>query len=435
MSFKVEAGDLNAVELYRRCFAQLTQNQFPVNDSVYLQVKANKKNPITACLELVDKAKLVKVKDGYRLSNPKDFLAVTVLNTMYQLHQTFFMNKTLDFLGSQSGFFDEAEPALFYTLALFGPSTKVSSILTLDSNLVADRTENNPKLSSDGYFLSDLSQPSTANLIWASKGNLIGVVNNKKITLVTNEDIKRKVDLFTSRGGGIIGTPTYLMESVQENFIFKADSFKIPRKWAKAVFSDFLCRYLPVVNYEDAKTYVVNDSAAHAFRRSESCTLCHASMDRMAAVNRNFKYDQYFLTSSTYPTTITKGGTDWPAVVTENYSSQPTNGVLYFRNYKGNLVNQTVTSIKDLGAKITNQDDFFICAAKRYYQYFTGVDVDVFNPQDSRFRNKGTDMQKHQQNVVKLGLDLKKHQSLKTLIKDILNLPVYKSSNLGITNN
>jgi hypothetical protein len=277
------------------------------------------------------------------------------------------------------------------------------------------------------------------NFSWASIGNLMGVKPTGDM-LVNSSVGSAKIG--ATRGGGILGSSIYLLETVNEPTSFAANSFTMPRKWAKSVLSDFLCRDLPVARLTDTNSFVDTNPAAHEFRQSSSCTQCHASMDRLAAVNRNFKYQLIGgngvadptggVFPVTYPTTATLDGSVWPSVVTANYNLRPTLGVLYYRDYNGGLVSQNLASIADLGTKLAAQDDFYICAAKHYYQYFVGVNVDIMDPMDGRYRNKGTDMTAHKNNVISLGLALKTNQSLRTLINSIFNLGVYKRSDLGV---
>jgi hypothetical protein len=116
----------------------------------------------------------------------------------------------------------------------------------------------------------------------------------------------------------------------------------------------------------------------------------------------------------------------WPIQADTSYHLRPANGQLYYRNYAGKLVNVSVTSISDLGAKMAAQDDLYICAAKRYFAYFTGLDAKIgdldgikLKPEEVEIRNT----------VIELGKKLKEHQSLRTLIEDIFKLPRYGRDN------
>lgn len=435
---------LTNVEIYKRCYGQLTQTFLPPTDDILAQVKSGSKTPAAGCTELLDRAKF-GVSDSNRLNNPSDPKAILVLNTMNQVHQTFFLSPSLaestfeNSIAGMKGIYDPGEPALYYTKALFDSSTKVDYVVTANVNLRADRTGNNPTVSSEGDNQSKSTFAGNANFSWASIGQLLGVKVTGDMAVTSTFG---NANIGATRGGGILGSPTYLLETVNEFPDFKATSQAMPRKWAKSVLSDFLCRELPVARLSDTNSFVNSSSTAIGFRQESSCTQCHASMDRLAAVNRNFKYQVIRPTGDlsvlggffpvTYPTTSTLDGSEWPSVADNNYYKRSTLGVLYYRDYTGALVNKNITSIQDLGSKLADQPDFYICVAKRYYKYFMGVEVDTFDPEDPRYRNKGTDMAIHRAKVVELGLDLKANKSLRTLINNIFKSDLYKQSHLGI---
>lgn len=439
-----QARVLNNIEIYKRCYAQLTQTFLPATDSILAQVKAGTKTAAVACTELLDRAKF-RVSDGNRLNNPTDPLAIMVLNTMNQVHQTFFLAPTLaensfeNSVTGMKGIYDPGEPALYYTKALFDSATPVDYIVTANVHLRADRTGNAPAISSEGENRSKSTFVGSSNFTWASIGQLLGVTPTGNLPITSSFG---NANIGETRGGGILGSPTYLLETVNEFSDFKATALAMPRKWAKSVISDFLCRDLPVARLADTNSFVDPSPSAIGFRQEASCTQCHASMDRLSAVNRNFKYlvvrpnvDLSILGGLfpvTHATTPSLDGNAWPSVPTANYYQRPTIGVLYYRDYKGSLVNQSLTSIPDLGAKLTTQEDFYICAAKRYYKYFLGVDVDIMDPQDARYKNKGADMAAHKSKVIELGLALKTNKSLRTLIESIFKSDIYKQSHLGI---
>jgi hypothetical protein len=434
---------LNNVEIYRRCYAQFTQRALPFNDTRLAQIRAATKTPQAACMEVLDLAKFDTT--GNRLVNGGNPVALSVLNAMNQLHQTFFMVTDLpplaggNILAGLRSTYDPGEPALFYTKALFDSATQFKFVVTTNVNLRADRSGNAPVVSTENIDRSRSLFAANGSFRWASKGELLGVEPTGEF-LVTSTLGNARIGL--SRGGGVLGSPAYLLETVNEVTNFAANTATMPRRWAKSVFKDFLCREFPVARLVDTSSFVNMSATAHEFRQAASCTQCHASMDRLAAVNRNFRYQvlggnaQTDLVGGifpvTYATNATLDGNPWPAFVTADYNLRPTVGVLYYRDYLGNLVDLTLSGIPDLGAKLAMQNDFYICAAKHYYKYFTGVDVDVLDPTDSRYRNKGNDMNIHKNNVVNLGIGLKTHQSLRTLINNILSLEAYKRSDLGI---
>jgi len=123
----------------------------------------------------------------------------------------------------------------------------------------------------------------------------------------------------------------------------------------------------------------------------------------------------------------------WSSLPDIDYYQRPTNGQIYYRDYQGNLIDQPISSVSELGFKMSDLDDFYICVAKRYYSYFTGITIDngdLGDPDHGTAPN--TAEVAHRNIVIKLGLNLKVSQSLSELISEILKLEHYKSSDFGI---
>lgn len=130
----------------------------------------------------------------------------------------------------------------------------------------------------------------------------------------------------------------------------------------------------------------------------------------------------------TTPTMAAEAG--WPAGADANFYKRPPSGTLYFRSAStGTLVNMPVSNVAALGATIANQDDFYICLANRYWEYFTHKGVQIDEPTVMATRPAS---EQNRFAVVKtLGLSLKSHQSLRQLIQDILMRPEYIDSAFG----
>tara|TARA_B100000925_G_scaffold45266_1_gene29524 strand:- start:12322 stop:15237 length:2916 start_codon:yes stop_codon:yes gene_type:complete len=112
------------------------------------------------------------------------------------------------------------------------------------------------------------------------------------------------IDLFRSAGGGAMGSHAFVLQNMDITFpkvmannlkgsaknrhrVVSDGSVKIQRRWAKRVLSDFLCREVPVINYDDLETVYEDTSSSIPFRKSASCMTCHATMDQMAMTARN----------------------------------------------------------------------------------------------------------------------------------------------------
>jgi hypothetical protein len=108
-----------------------------------------------------------------------------------------------------------------------------------------------------------------------------------------------------------------------------------------------------------------------------------------------------------------------------SFSRRPPNGRLYFRNYKNQVVKIDVNGLDQLGDAITKQDDFYVCTAKRYYEYFTGVSVNIRKDPSSMSPVE----REHYENVIKAGLGvLKPSHSSHEMIKFIFSTPAFQFS-------
>jgi hypothetical protein len=139
--------------------------------------------------------------------------------------------------------------------------------------------------------------------------------------------------------------------------------------------------------------------------------------------------------SSNYRTNFNAGG----GVMYSNYLREDHVGYLYYRGYDGRLVNEKVDSPTALGAAMSKQIEPYLCAAKRYYRFFTGVDVDVSDPGATPAPLKPQDAV-HYNFVVKAAKDLVNAdssgvyhpRSMSTVIEAILRSPQYRSANFGV---
>ncbi len=437
------ATPLNNLSLYYRCYAHLTQERPDYNAPLTQAVENGTTNPIDACLQVLNRARFTS--NDNRIGNANDRVAKQVLRTMHNLHFSFFENKDIPVInnirhhrGTQD-LYDITTPALYLTRALFRTNHNYSTVVTDNKTLVPIRTNMSPNrgpasnLPESDYIFT--------NFNFAAKGDLLGVrpMTAAENNLTHNFNGGGVVQRGRTVGGGLLGTTVYNLMSLNENDNFRANSLNMPRKWARAVFNDMLCRELPVVRNSDAEPFV-NGNAGIEFRKTSSCTSCHASMDRMAAANRNVRYTTIgnsgtgnrpeSATFIGWPAPTLGPESSWPANIDNNYWKRPTNGVLYYRNHNGNLIDINVTSVQDLGNKLATQPDLYICAAKKYYKYFLGVDVNIgdLNDPGNKIQMNPTEAL-HRQNVVTLGLRLQNHQTLRTMIQEIMNLPEYRNSN------
>ena len=439
------AVPLSEVALYHRCFVRLT-GEFPdyLSDPGLQRVRNGQSSAVDACMAVFDSATLSAQGAQER---PTDATrGRQVLETFQRLHSSWFLNREFPnnddiALGTES-LYEAGEPAAYVTRALLNPEVPASSILTSQDHLRVLREFAEGTL--HGYASNQFVFDDAPVL---HIGPVIGIDRPgpqlRSYTFIDDDERPGDTvtfDLAGHVGGGLIGSPSYLLLTVNEPLEFVANGGrKMPRKWAKAILNDVLCRDLPVVRTEDAIPFVVADSQV-PFRRQAKCSQCHSTIDRMASTIRGFSY------LALYPEgEFRQGGvfavmgpvqapaeSGWPAVEDPEYAERPTNGTLYFRDHEGQLVELPVEGPAQLGNRLAELDGPYICLAQRYFRYFTGVEAYVGDPQnfpagptsrDAYFRNR----------VIELGRQLRTSGDLRALIEAIFRSPDYRESDFGVS--
>ncbi|SMF18886.1 hypothetical protein [Pseudobacteriovorax antillogorgiicola] len=421
-------------QLYQRCYQLITSSQMPQNDSRYLAIRRGAITALEGCTALID---YLKLDENGEIQNP-DALASKILFTFQKLHEDWFINKTLPNLGNgrqnqaNSELLDLSGPAAHYTYALFTPGVRADVILKGVRSIQTRRSEDPAETSLNGK-LGKYDFIFGEQTIFAPTGRIEGIrfpsqspwtysFNNRS----NNKVSEGRIAVFKHYGSGLIGDPIYILKNLLETASFRADgAVAMPRKWAKAVISDLLCRELPLLDSADVKQFVVADSET-PFRTSAGCTTCHASMDQMAAVLRGVRpkqlasngtepeYGGYFIHID--PPTK-KQIYSWSAKADRSYYQQTPRGRLLYRDFQGTLVDEPLEDLQSLGKALASRLDPYLCTSSRYLEYMTGYRFSVVKNQNSTLRF---------QQLMRLARDLKKHQDLRLLLKDIVKLPLFQ---------
>ncbi len=456
-----EAQNLPEVALLQRCYLQLTSQQISNTDPLFIQVSTGTLSAVNACSQILDSAKLTG-SATMTLNSPNDSRAQSVLATFHRLHYSWFYSKDFPVISwpghsdDMKDLYDSSSPALYYTRALFGNNVNASDPVTSSDFLIAVRSTMNPTAGPESsHPLSDFIFQTTFS--FAATGTLTGIqaAASKALSFPANpiDDPYRpagSIDLYATQGAGFLGTQPYLslnLATISSYTQYKTDGVVLMhRRWGKAVYHDTLCRDLPVVRESDAMAFVDTSSSA-AFRTTAACAKCHVSHDRVSSVIRGLNILYIGKGDPTANGVVNRGGnfavfhtvtkpseSAWPSQPDADYYRRPQNGNLYFRNYNGELVDKPLTGITDLGAKIAQTDDYYICLARRYYSYFLGIDVNTGDISDPAAGiTLGANAQIHRNNVIVLGKSLRTSQSLPQLIKDILKLANYRKVDFGAT--
>ena len=257
-------------------------------------------------------------------------------------------------------------------------------------------------------------------------------------------------NLFASHGGGILGfNSLMLINWGHESGRLNDGSLKMPRRWAQESLRAMLCKELPALRANDVGQFVdtSNKPDVADFRKSVGCVQCHATMDQMASVTRNlFVADTDYWFRGINPATgkISKMGqligraaptmtpiSTWSSTPIKDFHRQTPTGRIFFRTFKGTLIDVPVTGVDGAGAALATTDDFYLCAAKRYFEHFTGIEVQLFDPGDPQNANLQKSLtdeaHEHRAFIEKLATDLKAQQSSRALVKSILRSKYFKT--------
>lgn len=430
---------LSAIEVFSRCYAHLTGVRLPSSHPLRASVNAGTLSPVNACMQVLQSANLNSsgtVASTTTVGSLNQSLAV--LRTLNDYHITLTANPDLNnsipsavYTYGTRIIHDEGEFGLHFTRSLFFPGARVSDIVTASLPVEAIR--------SSGGQSSFRTSVGTSALPTVETGSFLGVrsmpSSKTSITRSIGDGDGRNytTDIFRSAGGGILGTQPYLSSNFGRSYMQVSDGGNsIPRRWARAVYQDLLCRPIPVVRPSDANAFVVTNptSSTPGFRRSASCMQCHSSIDPMGITARN-----YMLIGNDYDTgamhlhrwAVTQPAETGTPDRDSVFHQRPPNGRLYFRSYNGTLVDRSVTGIADLGTKISETDDYYACVASKYFYFFTGIKVNLQDSGDSSLPPLSSADIAYRNSVIQMGQSLKSHQNLQTLIRDILSSSHYQT--------
>jgi hypothetical protein len=476
------ADQMNPSEIYARCYAKLLRKPVPLNDSQLLSLKSGSFDQAeSACEALLNRSRL---DQNGNLLTPNDPISREVLNTMVLVHNSWFANQSITLLDSANEsklVLDADEPALYWTQSLLQDQISADSVVTADYSLKSKRIRqddgglshfqartffaydkniasvNNrdplfrlaymndikkPRNDGANYSFLDIPNESISEfgaVIGIQKqpalkvGRLILPALNDKVIhnqlRDPNSGPNREVNLHAHFGGGIIGSIVYGLKNSNMNVSGLANSYSlIDRRFAARLLQDLLCYQLPVLTMDDVQTI---SGTAYPFHKNKACMQCHATMDELAMLNKNFVWAPGSTAPSQFDAAKEKplGARvvtrfQLPQVNNSNvFALQAPNALFRIRTFGGNEIKVPVSNFKELGQQIAALDDFYTCAAKRYYYYFTGIDIPL------QAQPANAQEQIHFEKVLALGKKLKSEKNLKNIILEIFKSPTFQSRN------
>jgi hypothetical protein len=445
----VPAAELSPELHFRRCYNQLVRARPAEDDPDLVAVKLGSSDPVAACMHLLERARLGA--DGK--VNLKDPAARRILRTLQSLHSSWF--PTHELVQAETDFpttnhFDTNEMGYHFTRQLLSPSQRFSAVVTsprswagirqpsLQPKYFLDTRGNNEVLKfSEGIWGPNKNGAYAPNLI--TLGRLVGIQELVPEPILSRDLRDHTIEFSPTQslGAGILGTPTYIMLSSTMERNAKPDGeLHMHRAWSRAVLKDLLCRDLPVIRPEDVRG-VESDSPV-PFRRHSSCMQCHATMDPMSAVLRNVEMTvthnpegKHFSSRAVFANEV-RNELRGPAQFHGNYFQSVPTGTLYLRDFEGSLVDKDVDNLKEMGLLLASLDDLYVCTAKKYFDFFTGIDVQIRDFSKDGPAVKKSAYLKYRQFVIELGRGLKADQSLPKLFERIIGSDFYRSSSYGV---
>lgn len=478
VSAALATRELSESAFFHRCYAHITGNRTPLDHPALGRLRLSQSTALQECMTLLDKGKLDPTS-GQILDTSDE--ALSVLNNMNRMHNEWFKLRDYSFLGGGSYSHmiqDVGESSLYLTKFLFSDSSYADIVAENRVPLAIRENGANPHMSiSRSYFDNGANGSRTSQSpvistseasVFIQKGILNGVtwragphvfspadlINDSSVNQFYKDTIN-KYSYKTSDhfGGGILGLQSYFTANHATGSAMNGAQ-RVARRWARAVLSDLLCRDLPVVRLVDIdpnRHIDVSVAQKNAFRSSASCMQCHATIDQMAGTVRNFElrsqmhtFGHGFHVYHVEKLDDTAGSLDINAIKEEDgatrnlagkvlanskYTISSPKGELYFRTYDGKLVDIPLNNHLELAQSFANLDDLYVCAARRYFEYFTGIRADLRDMVPEEKQMTTSELQ-YRNLVIELGLKFKKTKKLRSLVQDIFSTEVYRNSNL-----
>ncbi|GAB4420319.1 MAG: hypothetical protein OHK0056_30810 [Bacteriovoracaceae bacterium] len=429
------------LKMFDRCYKIFT-NSFPDQKNV-LRIKVSQGliSYEQGCMDLLNQTNLTSNK------TVQGDLSISILRTFQAFHSSWFPSFLTFMTDDVPQTFDIVElesPALFVTKSLFDDEFNFSQIVVGDNDFEGIRSNSNkpdyyigsrisPKISiSENPPLHGKGNYSPWNPHFNDRGPLIGIrkiekgrdilpshVNN----LFYPQLFEEPIDIHQSAGGGLMGTNPYLIFNLGRSLGDRANGgSSIPRKFVQQIFSDVLCRDLPVLNVEDTEPFLEEDKVV-SWSNNHSCMSCHVTMDHFAGLVRNaelvFSNEDGKASAHIkfHPTKyIIEDQKPFYRNDKDYFQSKP-DGRLIFRDFDNNLVNIYVKNLNEVGVEFSKRRDMYVCATIRYLEFLTGTKVSMAQLRNNYLEKK---LSPEESEIIKIADKFKRADNLKSLISDIL---------------
>jgi hypothetical protein len=435
------SDDLRRLE---KCHGLLVGERVSKQSPLYVAVMSGTMSGTDACMNLLDHARIGQDGRIPYVNGAPELTGHKILSNLVQFHRS--QLESPDFNVASGGvrlremdLFDANEPAFHFVYSLLKSGEPYSNVVTRSFGIRAIRytartTPRTRRVVDSGAILYSQGPgptPAAWNPTLIDTGRLAGLVpdavENTVQILETSQAQYQGRNTNAHFGGGFLGSQAYLFAT------WNGSNFRV---WAKDLLADALCKDIPVLRSLDV-LQAVKPESTFAWRQGISCMQCHETMDPVSAAMRT----QGLIRASPVNEVrfwvsrpIDRPSAPYPSMSPDpNYSRRPPDYYLKYRSFDGTLVNLEGTGVASLGQALASGDDLYVCAAKRYFQFLTGIEADIRDDSDPlNPLNLSPSEKKYRQRVIDLGKQLKQDQSARELFKRIISSPTFIYPDRGV---
>ncbi len=462
---------LSNLEVFDRCSLQLTNFDYSkAPKSLITSIKHGDISGVQGCLKIIESSYLKK--DG-SLKEETSLNRNTLL-TFQKLHNNWFNEWNFFVAMSSWGTFEVLDPGsmgYFFSKSLLDKEMSFKEIFKgsqsyeairkspLKTQYLVYKFKDEPRYKVEDYrFIYGLSEGSDYKEWFPNRvpsGVLVGikeipknrdilknVVNSKDNQKEINPAVEIKInkDIHEGLGGGILGSEVFVNLNLGQDLGKKMNGGRIiPRRWSKAIINELLCRDLPVIPIKKAIGFVQKNSQI-SFRKKESCMACHATMDPLANLVRNVEQSysadaggdgmihsthlRFHKEDKKYPRELSPVDDD------PFFHLRPAYGRFIYQDVRGNYIDKEIKSLDELGAALLETDDLYLCTVKKYFNFFTGIDVHM----NLFIQGAQTPEELYIKNLLEeSSQSLKQSGDLTQAIGILLNSKIYRSKNFKVS--
>ncbi|ATH07770.1 hypothetical protein BIY24_07360 [Halobacteriovorax marinus] len=441
------------IEKYQKCHKQFTNTRIDTESEIINLIKQKKISAAKACIKIIQEASFNKNFQLKKISKRTK----TILKNFQTLHNSWFKlfnlnRETQDH--AATNVVDTNQMAYHFTASLLSENYPYSNIFSTQITFAAIREGNEENLFSNDKDIGGTRSriDGTGSRKWqiggvedgprdygsryywnpplVEFGELTGlkpITDHLYFKRLKEGKTLDKTALTRSLFPGVFGSVAYLILNLGHDNQTTDGGNKLHRRFANNLFNDFLCRDLPILKKEDVK--IIKESKI-SFRKKKNCMSCHMTMDQLAlatthleAFNAGEIHFSAFTFRSVYKHSTSMSSTHQFVDKDKDFYKKRHMAKFYFRDFKGDLVNRKISEPKDIGQILKTLDDPYLCTTKRYFEFLTGIEVDINNfkniPNDSNIKKT----------LLKLTSVLKNEQSPKRLIEEIISSRYYLTKN------